>query len=134
MGVVFVPDIEYPCPDITRLQFADDIAQALFDNCFDIPDGPDAPDVTAVELDQELILLLSNEPGSNNFEESFAEKDLQAPRDVDSLYRFEGYKVYQLANAAVTTQELGDITKARLIQTVDVKNGITELYNWTGVP
>lgn len=134
MGVVFVPDIDYPCPDITRLQFADDIAQALFDNCFDIPDGPDAPDVTAVELDQELILLLSNEPGSNNFNESFAEKDLQAPRDVDSLYRFEGYKVYQLANAAVTTQELGDITKARLIQTVDVKNGVTELYNWTGVP
>ena len=36
MGVVFVPDITYPCPDITRLKYADDIAQALFNNCFDI--------------------------------------------------------------------------------------------------
>jgi hypothetical protein len=56
IGVVFVPDIDYPCPDITRLKFADDIAQALFDNCFDITDGPDAPDITAVELDRELII------------------------------------------------------------------------------
>lgn len=134
LGVVFVPDLAYPCPDITRLQFADDIAQALFDNCFDIPDGPDAPDVTAVELDRELILMLSNEASSNNFQEGFKEKDLQAPLGVDSLYRFEGYKVYQLANAAVTTQELNDVSKARLIQTVDVKNGVRELYNWTGQP
>jgi hypothetical protein len=62
IGVVYVPDIDYPCPDVTRLKFADDIAQALFDNCFDITDGPDAPDLTAVELDRELILMLSNEP------------------------------------------------------------------------
>ena len=36
VGAVFVPDLQYPCPDITRLQFADDIAQSLFDNCFDL--------------------------------------------------------------------------------------------------
>lgn len=133
VGVVFVPDIDYPCPDISRLQFADDIAQALFDNCFDITDGPDAPDLTAVELDRELILLLSNEPSSNNFKESYAEVDLQAPTNVDNLYRFEGYKLYQLANASVTPQELSDINKARLIQVVDVKNGIKEIYNWKGL-
>ena len=40
--------MNYPCPDITRLQYYDDIAQSLFNNCFDFPDGPDAPDVTAV--------------------------------------------------------------------------------------
>ena len=134
MGVVFVPDIDYPCPDITRLKFADDIAQALFDNCFDITDGPDAPDITAVELDQELILMFSNESTSNNFNESYAEKDLQAPREVDNIYRFEGYRLYQLANASVTAQELGDISKARQIVQVDVKNGIREIYNWTGQP
>ncbi|MBL0025901.1 MAG: hypothetical protein IPO98_13280 [Saprospiraceae bacterium] len=132
MGVVFVPDIDYPCPDITRLKFADDIAQALFDNCFDITDGPDAPDITAVELDQELILMFSNEPSSNNFNESYSEIDLQAPRDVDNKYRFEGYRLFQLANASVTGQELDDISKARQIAQVDVKNGIREIYNWTG--
>ncbi|MFZ1751462.1 MAG: hypothetical protein WAU01_14780, partial [Saprospiraceae bacterium] len=133
MGVVFVPDLDYPCPDITRLRFADDIAQALFDNCFDITDGPDAPDITAVELDKELIIMFSNEATSNNFNESYEEKDLQAPRDVDNLYRFEGYKLYQLANASVTAQELGDVSKARLIAQVDVKNGVQDIVNWTGL-
>jgi hypothetical protein len=133
VGVVFVPDVPHPCPDLTRLKFADDIAQALFDNCFDITDGPDAPDITSVELDQELILMLSNDPASsNNFDESYAEVDLQAPLNVDSLYRFEGYRIYQLANASVTAQELGDISKARQIAQVDVKNGIKEIYNWVG--
>jgi hypothetical protein len=132
MGVVFVPDVDYPCPDITRLKFADDIAQALFDNCFDITDGPDAPDITSVELDRELIIMFSNESTSNNFNESYAELDLQAPRDVDNKYRFEGYRLYQLANASVTAQELGDISKARPIAQVDVKNGVREVYNWVG--
>ncbi len=133
LGVVFVPDVPHPCPDITTLRFADDIAQALFDNCFDITDGPDAPDITSVELDQELILMLSNDPASsNNSEESYAEVDLQAPLGVDNFYKFEGYRIYQLVNASVTAQELGDVSKARQIAQVDVKNGIKAIYNWTG--
>ncbi|MBK9733545.1 MAG: hypothetical protein IPO92_00700 [Saprospiraceae bacterium] len=132
LGVVFVPDITYPCPDITRLKFADDIAQALFDNCFDITDGPDAPDITAIELDRELILMLSNESTSNNFNESYDEVDLQAPMVEDNKYKFEGYRIYQLVNATVTGQELDDISKARPIAQVDLKNGIREIYNWTG--
>lgn len=138
IGVVFVPSVDYPCPDITRLQFADDLAQALFDNCFDITDGPDAPDMFAVELDRQLILLLSNdslEVESNNALQNYAETDLQAPEGVDdSLYRFEGYKIYQLANPNVTVQELDDIDKARIIQQVDVKNGVSDIYNWYPLP
>lgn len=136
MGVVYVPSLTYPCPDITRLRYADDIAQALFDNCFDITDGPDAPDVTPVELDQELILLLSNEVTSNNYNEAYSEVDLQAPllANDGNKYKFEGYRIYQLANASVTTQELGDITKARQVAQVDVKNGVKEIYNWTSQP
>jgi hypothetical protein len=136
LGVVFVPNLAYPCPDITRLKFADDIAQALFDNCFDITDGPDAPDITAVELDRELIILLSNEPTSNNFNEQYQELDLQAPTGVgvDTTYNFEGYRIYQLANPSVTAQELGDISKSRLIANIDVNNDLTEIYNWTGEP
>jgi len=134
VGVVFVPDMDYPCPDIKRLQNADDIAQALFDNCFDITDGPDAPDLTAVELDRELILMLSNEPSSNNFGEVYRELDLQAPPGNNAFYLFEGYKIYQLVNASVTGQELSDITKAREIFQVDLKNNIKTIYNWTGTP
>jgi len=138
IGAVFVPNIDYPCPDISRLQFADDLAQALFDNCFDITDGPDAPDMFAVELDRQLILVLSNDTliiESNNAKEQYAERDLQAPVGVeDSLYKFEGYKIYQLANPNVSIQELDNIDQARLIRQVDVKNGVVDVYNWTQLP
>lgn len=134
VGTVFVPDLQYPCPDITRLQFADDIAQALFDNCFDITDGPDAPDMCAVELDRQLILLLTNDSiieNSNNALLSYEEPDLQAPEGVeDPLYRFEGYKIYQLAHPSVTAQELDDPEKAKLVAQADIKNDVTSIYNW----
>ena len=52
------------------MRIADDKAQALFDNCFEIVSGPDAPDVTIQELDKELILFMTNDnPISNNFRE-----------------------------------------------------------------
>ncbi|MFT4533073.1 MAG: hypothetical protein ACI9P5_000417 [Saprospiraceae bacterium] len=138
IGAVFVPSITYPCPSIDRLQFADDLAQALFDNCFDITDGPDAPDMYGVELDRQLVLLLSNdsiEVESNNAREQYLETDLQAPKgEMDSLYRFEGYKIYQLANPNVSVQQLDDIGVSRLIRQVDVKNGVDEIFNWFSVP
>ncbi|MBK7609457.1 MAG: hypothetical protein IPI18_20800 [Saprospiraceae bacterium] len=34
IGVVWVPDVDYPCPSIDRLTSADDLAQALFDKLF----------------------------------------------------------------------------------------------------
>ncbi len=34
-GVVWVPSIVYPCPDLSRFFAADDKAQFLFDNCFE---------------------------------------------------------------------------------------------------
>jgi len=138
IGVVFVPNIDYPCPEISKLQSADDLAQALFDNCFNITDGPDAPDMFAVELDRQLVLVLSNdslEIESNNAGELYSEADLQAPPGIaDSLYRFEGYKIYQLKNPNVSVQELDNIEIARLIRQVDVKNDVTEIYNWRQLP
>ncbi len=32
IGAVWVPDVDYPCPDVSRLFSADGLAQALFDN------------------------------------------------------------------------------------------------------
>jgi len=133
IGAVWVPNVDYPCPDLSRLQAADDLAQNLFNSCFDIKDGPDAPDMDIVELDRQLVIILTNDSiSSNNAFEEYEGVDLLATEDVsDSLYVFEGYNIYQLANPQVTPQELDDIEKARLIRQVDLKNGITELYNWT---
>ena len=41
-----------PFESVQLLRIADDKAQALFDNCFEIA-GPDAPDMTIQELENE---------------------------------------------------------------------------------
>jgi len=135
IGVPWVPDIDYPCPDIQSLLSADDLAQALFDNCFEIPRGPDAPDLDFIELDKELICILTNDEfTSNNAFEEFEEAGLLIPLGVsDSLYFFEGYKVFQLSGPEVTTGELDNIEKARIIFQADVRNGVNSVYNWTSI-
>ncbi|MBY5956548.1 hypothetical protein KUV50_00270 [Membranicola marinus] len=138
IGVVWVPDIaDYPCPSIEPLLLADETAQALFDNCFDITDGPDAPDMDIVELDRELILILSNDLHSNNYKEQYTEIDLRAPTDLpeeDKSYTFEGYKIYQLAAEDVSPAELDNPAKARLIFQTDIKNDISQIVNWNPIP
>jgi hypothetical protein len=132
IGVVWVPDQNYPCPSIRKLQEADDIAQALFDNCFEITDGPDAPDVDFIELDREIIAIFTNDTvTSNNAFEAYAQRGLQIPAGVeDSLYRFEGYKLYQLSGPEVTISDLNNPDKARLIYQVDLNNDVGRIFNW----
>ncbi|MEM1319055.1 MAG: hypothetical protein AAGG75_02300 [Bacteroidota bacterium] len=137
IGVPWVPNIaDYPCPDIRPLLNADDIAQALFDNCFEITDGPDAPDVDWIELDKQLVAVLTNDQFSNNFEENYSEVDLRAPTLLpteERQYRFEGYKLFQLQEPNVSRSELDDPDKARLIYQVDLANGVSEIYNWKAI-
>jgi hypothetical protein len=133
IGAVWVPDVKHPGPELTKIQNADDIAQALFNNCFDITDGPDAPTIEGVELDRQLILAMTNdEINSNNRFLKYKERDLRTDNDT-VFYKFEGYKVYQLADASVTGQELSDVSKARIILQTDLKNGVTEIFNWKSV-
>lgn len=137
IGAVWVPNQSYPAPDLTQLLVADDLAQTLFDNCFRLQNGPDAPDMDIIQLDRELVLVLSNDSLlSNNAFEAYREKGLKISEDdTDNLdYLFEGYQIYQLATGAVTVSELTDFEKARLIYQVDVKNDVTTLYNWNSFP
>ena len=96
---------------VEKVIIADDKAQKLFDNCFQVLNGPDAPDVTAQELDREVILKLTYGPGSNNVGFSYRERDpliTVSPDDRDSIlnanpdyfdYKFEGFQIFQLANS-----------------------------------
>ncbi|MFM7729028.1 MAG: T9SS C-terminal target domain-containing protein, partial [Flavobacteriales bacterium] len=62
LGVVWARAIGGdPYESVQLLRLADDKAQSLFDNCFELVNGPDAPDVTVQELDREIILMLSND-------------------------------------------------------------------------
>ena len=137
IGLPWVPDVQYPKPCIEQLQQADDIAQGLFDNCFKLPVGPDAPDLDFIELNNELVMIMTNDSVvSNNAFEAYKEPVLGAPKTAsDTLYRFEGYRVYQLASSSVgySPTELADPDKARIVVQVDVKNKVKEIYNWSAI-
>ena len=131
VGVPWVPNQKYPCPPLDELRRADDICQGLFDNCFKIFDGPDAPQMDVIELDRKLVFALSYPPGFNNADLNYAgyNPGYSPSKDDTSLYKFEGYQIYQLIDpSAVST--LDDPTRARLVAQVDKKNDITKLYNW----
>ena len=150
---------------VELLRVVDDKCQALFDNCFKVIDGPSAPDLTIRELDQKLIIYLSNGTLSNNYKEKYIELDPEIPtgrtenmlvsKDTtwyissegdsiyqveeeykdsvfvyDRYYRFEGYTVYQLANAEVGADELNNNDKARLVFQCDVRNNVGRLLNY----
>lgn len=129
---------------VKLLYSADDKAQALFKNCFKLLDGPEAPNLTVQELNNELIVYLTNEKGKSNnykvYNNDYAEADISISPDPtspiaalkhpDSLYRFEGYIVYQVVSDAVTSTDLSDRTKAIPIFQCDVKNGHGKLINY----
>lgn len=112
-----------------------DLAQGLFDNCFKVVNGPDAPDIAVQSLNQEIILTLSNAATSNNYEEHYAEKYPTIPNIpntviTDSDYTFQGYEIFQLIDSSVTSSELLDPTQARLIAQCDIKDNVSQIINY----
>ena len=140
IGIPWVPDIDYPCPDLEQLFRADKLAQGLFDNCFELLDGPTAPDVSWIETNQEVVAVLFNDSLSNNFNEMYEQQDFLAPDSIknnadpavvaSANYRFEGYRIYQLSGPNVSASDYDDDEKARVVAEVDLKNGIQKIYNW----
>jgi len=81
---------------INLLMIADDRCQALFENCFKVLDGPDAPTLTIREYDQKLILLLSNSAAGNNANENYVEYDPTIPRyrvDMEQSHYIDSIEV-----------------------------------------
>jgi hypothetical protein len=142
VGVIFVrPKVgAYPCPSFSKyIGIADDKAQALFDNCFKVLRGPDAPTVIIRELDKQIILSLINKDGSNNLKELYDEEDAlitnQDPgNQADHTYTFQGYKIYQLKDGSVSNSDLGDNAKARIVAQIDIKDGISTIINFNFDP
>ncbi len=127
---------------VEKLRKVDDLAQALFENCFKVLNGPDAPDVEIVELDQELVISLSNPVLSNNFNEEYQEIDpfiispdsLSAQERWDSVYRFQGYQIFQVVASDVSISEcigLGaNPDRARLVAQCDIVDSVGQLVNF----
>ncbi|HNX20776.1 MAG TPA: hypothetical protein PKG88_00275 [Bacteroidales bacterium] len=129
---------------VELLKIADDKCQALFENCFKVLDGPDAPDLTIRELNQELILYITNDdPLSNNYLEQYEETDTQIPDNIpgtttpaDKKYRFEGYQIFQLKDKDINISDINNTDKARIVAQCDIENirengsSIGQLINW----
>ena len=129
----------------------DDGAQALFDNHFKTVEGPEAPKLIVRELNRRLVFYMVNEFGSNNYGENYGRTEgvyndsllyhqtVVKSKGVsnDSLYHFEGYRVFQLANSQITAAEIfspttGEVdnTKAVEVFQCDVSNGVKQIVNY----
>ena len=149
-GAVWARDFTDPDPyaSVRLLKIADDKAQNLFDNCFQILDGPDAPIVTIETLDRELIMKLSYPPTSNNFNFGYRQTDPLiveqpdwTPAQIDSArqegyfeYAFEGIQIFQFRNADVTSADLYNPDLSRLVFQSDIENEHTQLINFERAP
>lgn len=121
---------------VELLREIDDVCQALFENCFKVLDGPDAPSLVVQEMSNEIILYIKyDNPSSNNYGEKYAEVDPAIVRsyvdasgntvfysDEQRSYKFEGYQIYQLKDANASVADIRDITKAALVAQCDLKN------------
>ncbi|TXI88116.1 MAG: T9SS type A sorting domain-containing protein [Crocinitomicaceae bacterium] len=137
VGIVYARSTEGDLfASVRALRRADTKAQALFDNCFEILDPPNAPVLKIQELNNELILMLDNPIQSNNKNESYAVEDKINIIDpgngtiYDKFYRFEGYQIYQMKDATTSVSDLEDIDKARLVAQCDIVNDVSRIVNF----
>jgi hypothetical protein len=106
---------------VELLKRADDKCQSLFENCFKTLDGPDAPDVTIRELENELVIYLSNNnPQANNYHETYSEIDPQIPRTLETTKLVETVTVdtFHLADGTDTIIENHIYTNVTTIDTL----------------
>lgn len=123
---------------VIEVQRADDKAQRLFENCFKMIDGPDAPELKIIEMNKQLVFYIYNKKGSNNYKlapEDYDEKDpfINCPTNMpncDNHYRFEGYQVFQLKDENCSVNDISDPTKAKLVFQTDIQNGVAQIINY----
>jgi len=145
-----------PATNFKTIKNMDDGAQALFDSKFKTVEGPEAPRMVVRELDRKLVFYLVNDYGSNNYGENYGNmggtykdslqyhqivvksKSAVGGASKDSLYRFEGYRVFQLADASVSTADIfdpntGEVNTAKAVEVfqTDVQNGVKTIVNYT---
>lgn len=80
---------------IGLLKFYDAQAQVAYNNFFDLPTAPPAPEVTVTPLDREIILDWSKNTAKVEATETFNKKG----------HSFQGYNIYQLPTASAQVSE-----------------------------
>jgi hypothetical protein len=106
---------------IGLLKYFDSYAQLSYDNFFQLPPAPPAPEVQAIELPNQINLDWGENLSKVSATETFNEGG----------YKFQGYNVYQLPSASSTrdaatrlaTFDLNDNLQAVLSKTFDPNTG-----------
>ncbi len=128
-----------PLASVNEMLYADDKAQAFFDNCFKLIEGPDAPELDIIELEKELIFNIWNKPVSNNYLEQYDEIDplIICPldsegvaTDCDKTYNFQGYQVFQLKDSLVSFEDIHNNDLARLVFQCDIHDEVSQIINY----
>lgn len=121
---------------------ADDKAQQLFDNCFNVLDGPRSPDLEIIELDRQLVLNLKNAftdrtIGYEEVDPAIPPQPNWGPSSIDSAmqagyfsYKFEGFQIFQVSGPDVGIENLYDQSQSRLIWQSDIQNEVGQLVNF----
>ena len=102
---------------VAYLSQVDQLAQSAYDNDFDLPEPPPAPNVTASAFDNEIVIMWDGVAEDYN-EESFFVDDAGNTTN----YTFQGYNVYQYETASGA----GDMAR---IATYDIVDGVTEIID-----
>ena len=130
-GVVYAraqsPD---PFQSVELVRKADDKAQALFDNCFRLLNGPDSPEMSIQELDKELILYLNKTAQVESYSEIDPNLLIYVTDIEDAKYLFQGYQVYQVRDGSVDPSMLNDPNQARMIAQCDINDGVGQITNY----
>lgn len=95
---------------IGLLKYYDGLAQVVYDNFFNLPPNPAAPDVQVAELPNQINL---------DWGENLARVSETEGYDImfnGENYKFQGYNVYQLPSATASKEE------GRLIANFDIKD------------
>ncbi|TVR77229.1 MAG: T9SS C-terminal target domain-containing protein [Saprospirales bacterium] len=97
-------------------------------------DGPDAPTLSVIALDGEIVFHLVNDLDSSNNAGLNYSQNIYFVGVEDSTYNFEGYLVFQVPgpNLDLTQQTFSnrDPNIFKEVFQSDIKNEISKIYNW----
>lgn len=96
------------------LKFYDAQAQVAYDNFFDLPTAPPAPEVTVTALDKEIILDWSKNTAKVEATETFSKKG----------HSFQGYNIYQLPTAS------SQVSEGIRVATYDLVDGVGKISDF----
>lgn len=115
IGIPWVPDVTYPCPDMSRLFQADDLAQDFFDSCFENVLTTSTYSLEKANQQLDKISVYPNPIITNSNFSNIVKVSSIPSKSIVSIYSMNGMFVKQFkveGNAGQDTTLEWDLTNA----------------------